>query len=49
MTFASKPWLAGAVLERVHSRGIRAAFVEGDEVYGGGRLRRDIHQREMVY
>jgi hypothetical protein len=29
--------------------GIRAAFVAGDEVYGGRQLRRSIRQREMGY
>jgi SRSO17 transposase len=47
--FASKPQLAGALLESVHSRGIRAAFVTGDEVYGGRELRRGIRQRGMGY
>ena len=31
------------------SLGIRAAFVAGDEVYGGRELRRGIRQREMAY
>ncbi len=47
--FASKPQLAGSLLDRAHSRGIRAAFVAGDEVYGGRQLRRDIRQRGMGY
>ena len=47
--FASKPQLAGALLERAQSLGIRAAFVAGDEVYGGRQLRRDIRQRGMGY
>jgi SRSO17 transposase len=47
--FASKPRLAGALLERAQSLGIRAAFVAGDEVYGGRQLRRDIRQRGMGY
>jgi hypothetical protein len=47
--FASKPQLAGSLIERAHSRGIRAAFVAGDEVYGGRCLRRDIRQRGMGY
>jgi SRSO17 transposase len=45
--FASKPQLAGALLERTQSAGIRAAFVAGDEVYGGRQLRRAIRQREV--
>jgi SRSO17 transposase len=47
--FASKPQLAGALLDRAHSLGIRAAFVAGDEVYGGRELRRSIRQRGMGY
>jgi SRSO17 transposase len=47
--FATKPQLAGALLERAHSAGIRAAFVVGDEVYGGRELRRGIRQRGMGY
>jgi hypothetical protein len=33
--FATKPQLASALLERAGCLGIRAAFVAGDEVYGG--------------
>ena len=33
--FASKPQQAGSLIERAHFRGIGAAFVAGDEVYGG--------------
>ena len=47
--FATKPQLAGALLDRAHSLGIRAAFVAGDEVYGGRELRRGIRQRGMGY
>ena len=47
--FATKPQLAGALLARAQSAGIRAAFVAGDEVYGGRELRRDIRQRGMGY
>jgi len=47
--FATKPQLAGALLDRAHALGIRAAFVAGDEVYGGRELRRGIRQREMGY
>jgi SRSO17 transposase len=47
--FATKPQLAGALLDRAQSLGIRAAFVAGDEVYGGRELRRDIRQRGMGY
>jgi hypothetical protein len=47
--FAAKPQLASALLARVQSLGIRAAFVAGGEVYGGRELRRDIRQREMGY
>ncbi|MEV4105992.1 IS701 family transposase [Nonomuraea sp. NPDC049649] len=37
--FATKPQLAGDLLQRAHATGIRAAFVTGDEVYGGRELR----------
>jgi SRSO17 transposase len=47
--FATKPQLASALLERAGCLGIRAAFVAGDEVYGGRALRRDIRQRGMGY
>jgi SRSO17 transposase len=49
MMFATKPQLAGTLLGRAQSAGIRAAFVAGDEVYGGRELRRGIRQREMGY
>jgi SRSO17 transposase len=45
--FASKPQLDGRLIERAYSRGIRAAFVAGDEVYGGRELRRGIRLRGM--
>ena len=47
--FASKPRLADGLLDRAHARGIRAAFVAGDEVYGGRELRRGIRRRGMGY
>jgi SRSO17 transposase len=47
--FATKPQLADALLDRAHRLGIRAAFVAGDEVYGGRELRRSIREREMGY
>ena len=47
--FATKPELAGQLLERAHERGIRAAFVTGDEVYGGRELRQAIRSRGMGY
>jgi SRSO17 transposase len=47
--FATKPQLAGALLDHAHAAGIRAAFVAGDEVYGGRELRRGIRQRQMGY
>jgi SRSO17 transposase len=47
--FATKPQLAGALLDRAHAAGIRAAFVAGDEVYGGRELRRSIRQRGIGY
>jgi SRSO17 transposase len=47
--FATKPQLAGGLLGRAHGQGIRAAFVAGDEVYGGRELRRGIRRRGMGY
>jgi SRSO17 transposase len=47
--FATKPQLAGSLLDRAHRLGIRAAFVAGDEVYGGRELRRGIRQRGTGY
>jgi SRSO17 transposase len=47
--FATKPQLGGGLLDRAQSLGIRAAFVAGDEVYGGRQLRRGIRQRAMGY
>jgi SRSO17 transposase len=47
--FATKPQLADALLDRAHRLDIRAAFVVGDEVYGGRELRRRIRQRGMGY
>ena len=47
--FATKPQLASSLIDRAHSHGIRAAFVAGDEVYGGRELRRGIRQRGMGY
>jgi SRSO17 transposase len=47
--FATKPQLAGDLLEQAHDRGIRAAFVAGDEVYGGLDLRRSIRERGTGY
>jgi SRSO17 transposase len=47
--FATKPQLAGALLDRAHCLGTRAAFVAGDEVYGGRELRRGIRERGMGY
>ena len=47
--FAARPQLAGNLLDRAHRLGIRAAFVAGDEVYGGRELRRSIRERGMGY
>ena len=47
--FATKPELAVALLQRAHQRGIRAAFVADDEVYGGRDLRRAIRALGMGY
>ena len=45
--FATRPQLASGLLDRAQSLGIGAAFVAGDEVYGGRELRRSIRQRGM--
>jgi SRSO17 transposase len=47
--FATKPQLAGSLLQRAHDLGIRAGFVAGDEVYGGLDLRRGIRGRGTGY
>ena len=47
--FATKPQLAGTLMDRAQPSGIRAAFVAGDEVYGGRELRHGIRQRAMGY
>jgi SRSO17 transposase len=47
--FATKPQLAGNLLDRAHALGIRAVFVAGDEVYSGRQLRCGIRQRGMSY
>jgi len=48
-SFARLTEAVGALLDRAHRLGIRAAFVAGDEVYGGRELRRGIRQRGMGY
>ena len=47
--FAAKPQLATGLLDHAQCLGIRAAFVAGDEVYGGRELRRSIRQRGTGY
>jgi SRSO17 transposase len=47
--FATKPQLAGRLLQHAHDLGIRAGFVAGDEVYGGLDLRRGIRGRGTGY
>ena len=47
--FATKPQLADGLLQDAHDRGIRAAFVAGDEVYGGLDLRKSIRRRGTGY
>jgi SRSO17 transposase len=49
VAFATKPALAGALLARARSRGIDAAVVAGDEVYGGCDLRRQVRELGMGY
>src|SRR5512133_1284532 len=47
--FATKPQLAGDLLQHAHDRGIRAGFTAGDEVYGGLDLRKSIRERGAGY
>ena len=47
--FATEPQLAGTLLDCAHSRGIRAAFVAGDENGGGRDLNHAIRGRGMGY
>ena len=47
--FATKPELAGCLLQHAHDQGIRAGFVAGDEVYGGRDLRKGIRERGTGY
>jgi SRSO17 transposase len=48
--FATKPQLAGQMLERAFRAGVPAAWVTGDEVYGGdGKLRRRLEQERRPY
>jgi SRSO17 transposase len=48
--FATKPGLARAMLERAFAAGVPAAWVTGDEVYGGdGRLRRWLEGERRPY
>jgi SRSO17 transposase len=49
VVFATKPELAGRLLQHAHDLGIRAAFAAGDEVYGGRDLRRGIRERGTSY
>ena len=49
ITFATKPQLAGDLLQHAHDQGIRAGFVAGDEVYGGRDLRKSIRGRGTGY
>ena len=47
--FATKPQLAGRLLQHAHDLGIRAGFVAGDEVYGGLELRKGIRGHGTGY
>jgi len=47
--FATKPELAGELLEQAHDRGISASFTAGDEVDGGLDLRRGIRELGCGY
>jgi len=46
---ATRPQLAGDLLQHAHDRGIRAGFTVGDEVYGGLDLRKSIRERGTGY
>jgi SRSO17 transposase len=46
---ATKPELAGRLLQHAHDQGIRAGFVAGDEVCGGRDLREGIRERGTGY
>lgn len=46
---ATKPQLAGNLLQQAHDPGIRAGFIAGDEVYGGLDLRKSIRGRGTGY
>jgi SRSO17 transposase len=46
---ATKPQLAGHLLQHAHDRGIRAGSAAGDEVYGGLDLRKSIRERGTGY
>jgi SRSO17 transposase len=47
--FATKPELAGRLLQHAHDLSIRVGFIAGDEVYGGLDLRRGIRERGTGY
>jgi SRSO17 transposase len=47
--FATKPQLAGTLLQQAHDRGIRAGFIAGNGVYGGLDLRTSIRERDTGY
>jgi SRSO17 transposase len=48
--FATKPQLARQMLERAFAAGVPAAWVTGDEVYGGdGKLRRWLEEEGYPY
>jgi SRSO17 transposase len=49
MTFATKPALARAMLERAFAAGVPAAWVTGDEVYGTWELRRWLEDERRPY
>jgi SRSO17 transposase len=48
-TFATKPTLARAMLERAFAAGVPAAWVTGDEVYGTWELRRWLEDERRPY
>ena len=49
VAFKTKPQLADDLLKHAHDQGTRAAFVAGDEVYGGLDLRKSIREHGAGY
>jgi SRSO17 transposase len=49
LEFITKPLQAAQMLRSAHQRGVRAAFLVGDEVYGGRELRGTAREQGMSY